>query len=148
MPTVQDVLEEKATKYVHTIVETASVLAAIKKMIQYRIGCLVVTRDDKTISGIIAERDVVRRMATVQQDLSQVPVGDVMTREVIVCTVEDSLNRVRSIMSTRWIRQMPVVDPDGKLLGIVSMGDVNAYQITKDNVEISFLHDYIEGKVR
>lgn len=148
MSTVKEVLAEKATTHVHRISESSSVLDAVKKMTRYRVGCLVVTREDMTVSGIIAERDVIRRIACVQQDLSQVPVNDVMTREVIVCTPADSVNTVRSIMSTQWIRQMPVVDADGRLLGIVSIGDVNAHLISKDDVEICFLHEYIEGKVR
>ena len=148
MSTVKDLLVEKATTHVHRISESSSVLEAVKKMTRYRVGCLVVTREDTTVSGIIAERDVIRRIACVQQDLTQIPVNDVMTREVIVCTPEDSVNTVRSVMSTQWIRQMPVVDRAGRLLGIVSIGDVNAHLISKDGVEISFLHDYIEGNVR
>jgi CBS domain-containing protein len=148
MPTVKDVLAEKATTHVHTIAETASVLDAVEKLNRFRIGCLVVTREDTTISGLIAERDVIRRIGGVQVDLSQVPVSDVMTREVIVCTPADSLNAVRSIMRTQWIRQLPVVDPGGKLLGIISLGDLNAFLISEEDVQISYLHDYIQGKVR
>ena len=62
MSTVNDVLAGKTTAYVHTIAETASVLDAVQAMNRYRIGCLVVTREDTTISGIIAERDVIRRI--------------------------------------------------------------------------------------
>jgi CBS domain-containing protein len=148
MPTVKDVLAEKETTHVHTIEETASVLDAVEKLNRFRIGCLVVTREDTTISGLIAERDVIRRIGGVQVDLSQVPVSDVMTREVIVCTPADSLNAVRSIMRTQWIRQLPVVDPGGKLLGIISLGDLNAFLISEEDVQISYLHDYIQGKVR
>jgi CBS domain-containing protein len=148
MPTVKDVLAEKATTHVHTIAETASVLDAVEKLNRFRIGCLVVTREDTTISGLIAERDVIRRIGGVQVDLSQVPVSDVMTREVIVCTPADSLNAVRAIMRTQWIRQLPVVDPGGKLLGIISLGDLNAFLISEEDVQISYLHDYIQGKVR
>jgi CBS domain-containing protein len=148
MPTVKDVLAEKETTHVHTIEETASVLDAVENLNRFRIGCLVVTREDTTISGLIAERDVIRRIGGVQVDLSQVPVSDVMTREVIVCTPADSLNAVRSIMRTQWIRQLPVVDPGGKLLGIISLGDLNAFLISEEDVQISYLHDYIQGKVR
>src|SRR3979411_2366619 len=125
MPTVKDVLAEKETTHVPTSEETASVLDAVENLNRFRIGCLVVTREDTTISGLIAERDVIRRIGGVQVDLSQVPVSDVMTREVIVCTPADSLNAVRAIMRTQWIRQLPVVDPGGKLLGIISLGDLN-----------------------
>jgi CBS domain-containing protein len=148
MSTVKDVLDGKASPHVHTIAETASVLDAVQAMNQYRIGCLVVTREDTTISGIIAERDVIRRIGCAQEDLSRVPVSDVMKREVIVCIPSDGLDAVRSVMRTQWIRQMPVVDPGGGLVGIISLGDLNAFMLSEGDVEITFLHDYIEGKVR
>ena len=148
MSTVKDVLAGKTTAHVHTIAETASVLDAVQAMNRYRIGCLVVTREDTTISGIIAERDVIRRIGCAQEDLSRVPVSDVMEREVIVCTPADGLDAVRSVMRTQWIRQMPVVDPGGGLVGIISLGDLNAFMLSEGEVEITFLHDYIEGKVR
>ena len=148
MSTVEDVLAGKASPHVHTIAETASVLDAVQAMNQYRIGCLVVTREDTTISGIIAERDVIRRIGCAQEDLSRVPVSEVMKREVIVCTPADGLDAVRSVMRTQWIRQMPVVEPDGGLVGIISLGDLNAFMLSEGEVEITFLHDYIEGKVR
>ena len=148
MSTVKDVLDGKTTPHVHTIAETASVLDAVQAMNEYRIGCLVVTREDTTISGIIAERDVIRRIGCAQEDLSRVPVSDVMEREVIVCTPADGLDAVRSVMRTQWIRQVPVVDPGGGLVGIISLGDLNAYMLSEGDVEITFLHDYIEGKVR
>jgi CBS domain-containing protein len=148
MSTVKDVLDGKTSPHVHTIAETASVLDAVRAMNRYRIGCLVVTSEDTTISGIIAERDVIRRIGSAQEDLSRVPVSDVMEREVIVCTPADGLDAVRSVMRTQWIRQMPVVDPGGGLVGIISLGDLNAYMLTEGDVEITFLHEYIEGKVR
>ena len=148
MSTVQDVLVGKTNPHVHTIAETASVLDAVRAMNQYRIGCLVVTREDTTIGGIIAERDVIRRLGCAQEDLSRVPVSDVMKREVIVCTPADRLDAVRSVMRDQWIRQMPAVDPGGRLVGIISLGDLNAYMLSEGHVEITFLHDYIEGRVR
>ena len=148
MSTVNEVLAGKTTPHVHTIAETASVLDAVQAMNEYRIGCLVVTREDTTISGIIAERDVIRRIGCAQEDLSRVPVSDVMKREVIVCTPADGLDAVRSVMRTQWIRQVPVVDPGGGLVGIISLGDLNAYMLSEEEVVITYMHDYIEGKVR
>ena len=148
MSTVKDVLDGKTTPHVHTIAETASMLDAVQAMNEYRIGCLVVTREDTTISGIIAERDVIRRLGCAQEDLSRVPVSDVMKREVIVCTPADGLDAVRSVMRTQWIRQVPVVDPGGGLVGIISLGDLNAYMLSEGEGVITYMHDYIEGKVR
>ena len=149
MSTVKDVLDGKASPHVHTIAETASVLDAVQAMNQYRIGCLVVTREDTTIiSGIIAERDVIWRIGSAQEDLSRVPVSDVMKREVIVCIPWDGLDAVRSVMRSQGVRPMPVGDPGGGRGGIISLGDLNAFMLSEGDVEITFLHDYIEGKVR
>ena len=114
----------------------------------YRLGCLVVIQEDRTVSGIISDQDVLRCVASTHEEFSKISVSDVMTTEVIVCHPADSLNTVRSIMHTQWLRQLPVVADDGKLLGIISLGDVNTYLITEEEVEIKFLHDYIEGRVR
>ncbi|MDH3716698.1 MAG: CBS domain-containing protein [Planctomycetota bacterium] len=147
MSTVHDILSVKGS-LVHTISGSSSVADAIKKMTDKQVGCLVVIRDDSSVSGIISERDVMRRLAAGQEDLSKLPVSDVMTAEVIVCTYSDGLNRVRSIMKTHWVRQIPVIAEDGKLLGIISIGDVNAYLIGEEETEIKYLHDYIHGHVR
>lgn len=147
MSTVKILLSDKSTA-VHTVSESATVLDAVKDMSMYRIGCLVVTREDGTISGIIAEQDVLRRMALEQEDISNLSVMDVMTTEVIVCSPADSLNTVRSIMKTHRLRQLPIVADDGRLVAIISMGDVNAHLITEEELEIKFLHDYIDGLVR
>ena len=143
MSTVKEILSAKGT-HVETISESADVLNAVKKMNAERIGCLVVTGDDDGVKGIVAERDILRRIATTQEDLSHVPVSQVMTRHVIVCRPTDRLNQMRSTMKTHWVRQIPVVDDEGKLQGIISIGDVNAFLIDEEDVEIKYLHDYIE----
>jgi CBS domain-containing protein len=103
----------------------------------------VVTREDAMVIGIVAERDVLQFIASAQQDLSLVPVSKVMTRNAIVCSPEDSLETARIIMKQHWVRQIPVIDGDGTLRGIVSIGDVNALSLTEDKIEIKYLHDYI-----
>ena len=147
MGTVNEILSAKGAQ-VQTISHSADVLSAVKKMNAKRIGCLVVTGDDNRVHGIIAERDILRRIATTSEDLSRVPVSQVMTRHVIVCQPTDRLNQLRSTMKSRWVRQIPVVDDHGNLQGIISIGDVNAFLIDEEDVEIKYLHDYIEGRVR
>ncbi len=97
---------------------------------------------------MITERDVLRRIATVANDLSDVAVGEVMTKRVIVCGLDDQIDKVRSIMKYRYVRQLPVVDDDGQVLGIVSLGDVSSYLIREEATEIKHLHEYIHGLVR
>ena len=147
MSKVRDVLSVKGDQ-VHTISETSSVLEAVKRMNNLKIGCLVVMGEGGVPKGMITERDVLSRIATVANDLSSVAVGEVMTKSVIVCGLDDQVDQVRSIMKNQSVRQLPVVAEDGKLLGIVSLGDVNSYLIGEEATEIKYLHDYIEGHVR
>ena len=147
MSRIREVLSAKGDQ-VHTISETSSVLEAVKRMHELNIGCLVVMGGGAAPNGMITERDVLRRIATVADDLSSVSVGEVMTKRVIVCGPNDQIDEVRSIMKHRYVRQLPVVDNVGQVLGIVSVGDVNSYQIREEATEIKHLHDYIHGQVR
>ena len=148
MPAVRDILAHKPSTTVHSIAAASSCLDAVKKMSQHRIGSLVVTDADGALAGIVTERDILWHVAAHPADLAAVPVGDMMTREVIVCAPEDDLNTIRSIFRTRYVRQVPVVGEDGGLLGIISIGDVNAFQVTESETTIRFMKDYIRGNVR
>ena len=147
MSRVREVLSIKGDQ-VHAISETSSVLEAVKKMHDLKLGCLVVMDDRAAPCGMITERDVLRRIATVANDLSDVAVGEVMTKAVIVCGLDDQIDKVRSIMKNQYVRQLPVVDDEGKVIGIVSLGDVNAHLIAEEATEIHHIHDYIQGRVR
>ena len=147
MSTVHDVLSAKGN-HVYTILETASVLDAVRSMIDKRVGCLVVTASDNVVHGLIAERDVLRRIAAAREDLGAVRVSEVMSKKVAVCSAGDELRTVRSIMKMQYLRQLPVVDGHGHLQGIISSGDVNGYLTDADDLEIKYLHDYIVGRVR
>ena len=147
MSRVREVLSIKGDQ-VHAISETSSVLEAVKKMHDLKIGCLVVMGENAAPCGMITERDVLRRIATVANDLSDVAVGEVMTKAVIVCGLDDQIDKVRSIMKNQYVRQLPVVDDEGKVIGIVSLGDVSAHLIAEEATEIHHLHDYIQGRVR
>ncbi|MBI3467721.1 MAG: CBS domain-containing protein [Planctomycetes bacterium] len=148
MPTVRDILAHKSDTTVHSIAAASSCLDAVKKMSQLRIGSLVVTGPDGALVGIVTERDILWHVVAHPADVAVVPVSDVMTRDVVVCTPEDDLNAIRSIIRSRYVRQVPVVSEDGNLLGIISIGDVNAFQITESETTIRFMTDYVRGDVR
>ena len=133
---------------VHTISETSSLLEAVRRMNDLKIGCLVVMGEGAAPCGMITERDVLRTIATVTNDLANIAVEEVMTKRVVVCGIDDRIDKVRSIMKNQYVRQLPVVDDDGKLSGIVSLGDVSACLIGEEAMEIKYLHDYIHGDVR
>lgn len=145
MPTVRDVLAEKGES-LHTIDDGATVLEATRKMNQHKIGALVVT-DDGRVAGIFTERDVLTRVVALEKSPREVRVGDVMTKDVICCCIEDDLDDVSAIMKKHRIRHVPVCDEGGKVHGIVSIGDVNAQYASNAEQTIHFLNDYIYGRV-
>jgi CBS domain-containing protein len=148
MNKVSHILDEKGTT-IHTICGNQSVLDAITKMDENQIGCLLVVAENGGLCGLISERDILRCFARNHtQDCLMMPLDQVMTTEVIVCKASDHIDAVRNLMKTKRIRQIPVIDDDGRLAGIVSIGDVSAHLIQEEECEITYLHEYIEGRVR
>ena len=145
MPTVLDVILSKGDT-VHSISPTESVIDAVHKMNQFKIGCLMVMDDQDHVAGIFTERDVLRRVIGDGRDVHKVTVGEVMTTDVICCCPSTDLDDVASIMKTRRVRHVPVCDDDGKLHGVVSIGDVNATYATTQEQTIHFLNEYIYGR--
>lgn len=144
MPTVLDVIRSKGD-VIHSISPTESVLDAVHKMNQFKIGCLMVMQNDQ-VMGIFTERDVLRRIIGEGRNVADVTVGEVMTSEVVCCRPETDLDDVSAIMKTRRVRHVPVCDDDGKLYGVVSIGDVNAFHATNQEQTIHFLNEYIYGR--
>lgn len=145
MPTVTDVLSTKDA-HLHTIDADATVLEATRLMNQHKIGALVVT-DGGRVSGIFTERDVLRRVVAEQALPAEVRVGQVMTRDVICVEPDTDLDEVSAIMKTRRVRHVPVCGPGGQVLGVISIGDVNAQYASNQAQHIHFLSDYIYGRV-
>src|SRR5690606_7294249 len=145
MPSVADILSNKGGD-IHTTRPDATVLDATRRMNQHQIGALVVMEADRVV-GIITERDVLRRVVAAERHPAQVLVGDVMTSKVICCSMQTDVDEVSTIMRDRRIRHLPVCDPKGNLLGLVSIGDVNAQHASTQEQTITFLNDYLYGWV-
>jgi CBS domain-containing protein len=145
MPTVHDVLSQKGST-IHCVSPRASVLEATQRMNQHKIGALVVG-DGEHISGIFTERDVLSRIVVPQRDPAKVTVGEVMTEKVICCTPDTDLDEASAIMKTRRVRHLPVCTEDGRLVGMISIGDINACYASNQEQTIHYLHDYIYGRV-
>lgn len=146
MAKVYDLLAAKEGP-VHTVAADASVLDATRLMNEHHIGSLVVTGDDREhVVGMFTERDVLQRIVAAGVDPAITRVADVMTEKVVCCTADHDLNDVRAILRNRNIRHLPVVAPDGKLVGLVSIGDLNAHSIQTGQVTIQYLEEYIYGR--
>ena len=144
MPTVLDVILSKGNT-VHSIGPAESVMDAVHKMNQFKIGCLMVMQQDQ-VMGIFTERDVLRRVIGEGRSVQDVTVGEVMTTDIVCCRPDTDLDDVSAIMKTRRVRHVPVCEEDGKLHGVVSIGDVNAYHATNQEQQIHFLNEYIYGR--
>jgi CBS domain-containing protein len=107
---------------------TADLAAAAKLLSTHRIGVLVVLDAGGGLVGILSERDIVRTMADVGSSVLQLPVAQVMTRNVSTCDVNDSISSVMDRMTKGKFRHMPVFDKD-RLAGLVSIGDALKWQI-------------------
>jgi CBS domain-containing protein len=121
-----------------TIPEVAKLLKA------KRIGAVVVTEADGALCGIISERDLARGLADHGADLLRMHVSDLMTREVSTCAPDDGIDRLMQQMTEGRFRHLPVVE-DGRMIGIISIGDVVKHRLQELEHEAHMLHDYISG---
>jgi len=144
---VTEILSAKSDpRTVHTIGCAATVIDATKLMNQKKIGALPVVNDKGRVAGMFTERDVLRRVVAQQRDPLTTRVRDVMTSPVAVCTVEHGIDEVRSMMRNKRIRHLPVVDGEQRLIGMISIGDLNAYLLRNGQIENQYMHEYIHGR--
>ncbi|MES0810599.1 CBS domain-containing protein [Roseibium sp. SCPC15] len=107
-----------------------------------KIGAVVVCAGDNSIQGIVSERDIVRVVGTQGASALSLPVSSVMTKEVVTCAEENSVNEVMARMTQGRFRHMPVVK-DGKLAGVISIGDVVKFKIAQVELEAEQMRSYI-----
>lgn len=103
--------------------------------------------DSGRVAGIFTERDVLRRVVAEQRDPSTSTVGEVMTVEVVCCHPDDDIDEISTLMQQKRVRHVPVCDASGRIMGMVSIGDVNAFHATHQEAHINFLSEYIYGRV-
>jgi len=143
MPHVDQILCRKDSR-VLSIGPRATVLDAAIMMNDHQIGALVVCESGRVV-GIITERDVLRRVVARRIDPVEVTVGQVMTHEVVCCTRDTKLDEARNLFMTRRIRHLPVVDRMGHVEGMISIGDLNAWQLDGQSATIHYLREYLYG---
>ncbi|MEX0319783.1 MULTISPECIES: CBS domain-containing protein [unclassified Ruegeria] len=142
---VQAILKSKATPGVFTVTSSATVTEVSKVLAEKRIGTVVVSDDDgQTASGILSERDIVRELAANGSGCLTEPVGNYMTRNVVTCTRQNTVQDILTTMTEGRFRHMPVVE-EGKLVGIVTLGDVVKAQLTELEMEKDALEGMIMG---
>jgi len=130
-------------KSVWTVGPETPVLEAIQVMADKHIGALPVMRDDELV-GIVSERDYARKVILLGRSSAETPVWQIMTSDVVTVSPEDMVHRCMEIMTERRIRHLPVVEK-GKLIGIISIGDLVKAVIEEQQQTITQLERYIAG---
>jgi CBS domain-containing protein len=139
---VKNILAGKGGNVV-TINPTADVISAAKLMAEQGIGAVVILGADHRIVGILSERDIMQALAEHGVAVLSEPVSQVMTREVKTCSEDDTTGDLMSRMTTGRFRHLPVVK-EGKLIGIVSIGDVVKSRVEEIDQETKTLREYIQ----
>ena len=145
MASALDILTQKG-RNVLSISPAATVLKAAQYMNEFKVGCLLVLHDDRLV-GLLSERDILTRVVALRRDPATTAVEDVMTTDLVCCREQTELDEARGVMKNRRIRHLPVVSEEGTLIGLISIGDLNAFQSTTQEKTIHMLHEYIYGYV-
>ena len=145
MHTIASVLSEKS-RAVHTFAPEATVLNAARQMNELHIGALVVTEGPRVL-GIFTERDVLNRVVAAQLEPAKTTVREVMTAPVVVCEPSATRADCRALMTARRVRHLPVVDR-GRLIGVVSIGDLLKDEGIEQAETINYLFEYMHGEWR
>ena len=138
---VADIIRLKGDD-VGTIAPSSTVSDAVSQLRSLGVGALVVSDDGETVDGILSERDIVRRLDSEGGSVLGQPVADLMTAEVVTCGPDDTLAELMGVMTERRIRHIPVLI-DGRLGGVVSIGDVVKGRLRELEEERRHLEDYI-----
>lgn len=140
---IAEILRAKGSGVQITTAET-SLKVAISTLASKRIGVLVVSRDGRSIDGILSERDIVRGLATESADFGAYTVADLMTSNVFTCAPVDTVASVMELMDEKRIRHVPVA-VDGELAGVVSIRDILNARLREAEAEQKEMAGYIAG---
>ena len=142
MATVKQFLESKENN-IWSISPEATVFEGLQVMADKNIGALLVTKDDK-LAGIFSERDYARKVILKGKASKDTTIGELMTREVVYITPENSLDECMALMSAKHIRHLPIIS-NGKLLGLLTLGDVVKQILSNQEFKIQEMEKYITG---
>lgn len=128
---------------IYTIEPTATLAAAAKLLSAHKIGVVIIRGAGGRLSGILSERDIVRAVSEHGAEALTVPVGQVMTRNVTTCGEDDSIADIMERMTTGKFRHVPVLK-NGKLIGLISIGDVVKQRVEEIERDADAMREYIQ----
>lgn len=137
---VAQILREKGNDII-SVKEDAAVSEVLGILKQHRIGAVMVMKDGD-VCGVLSERDIVRALPDKGAALLEEPANALMTRDVVFCSPSDDMESIMALMTENRIRHLPVQD-NGKLVGVVTIGDVVKHRIAESEHEAEALRSYI-----
>lgn len=137
---ISALLAKKGT-IVHSVCITATAQAAVDVMNEKRVGCIVV-RDGDRLAGVFTERDVLTRIVAAGKDPRTTPVTEVMSDQPLIVAPELTIDKAMALISEKRMRHLPIVE-DGRLLGLVSIGDINQWMVENLRFEAESLRSYV-----
>ncbi len=140
--TIRTILQTKGNQ-VFTTEPQEKLAVVVKQLVYHRCGSLLVCRGEELV-GIITERDILRASATEGYNLETTTVTELMTTDLVTGTLDDSISETMGLLTERRIRHLPILE-DGKLAGMISIGDVVKAQYAKLSIENHYLKSYIQG---
>jgi CBS domain-containing protein len=143
MKSAAQILKSKPGQTVETVTPSTSVYDAVKRMAEKNIGALLVM-EDVTIVGVITERDYARKIVLVGRSSKETPVRDIMTFPVMYVRPDQTNEECMALMTDNRVRHLPVMD-EGKLIGLISIGDLVKDIISEQKFIIDQLEHYIKG---
>jgi CBS domain-containing protein len=138
---VRQILDSKGP-FVATIAPSASLADVARSLADHGVGALVVSSDGQRIDGIVSERDLARAVARTGADALELPVAEAMTSDVSTCSPNDTVDTLMEVMTRERIRHLPVT-VNGKLAGIISIGDVVKHRVAELQTESQALQEYL-----
>lgn len=144
MQTAAQILKSKPHQSVHTIEPAASVYEAVKLMAEKNVGALLVVEHGKVV-GIVSERDYARKVVLLARSSKDTPLRDIMSSPVMYVHPEQTVDQCMALMTENRLRHLPVME-DGRLIGLVSIGDLVKATISEQQFIIEQLEHYISGQ--
>jgi CBS domain-containing protein len=143
MTTVSKILAAKGSQ-VWSVTPTTRLYEALKLMAEKDIGALLVLEEGEIV-GIISERDYARKVILEGKNSMIVPIGEIMTKDVLTITPSYTVEECMALMTNKHVRHLPVLDDDDQLSGLISIGDVVKEMISEQQFVIGQLENYIRG---
>lgn len=139
---LEQILREKGGQ-VYSVPESATLKEAADLLDSRKVGAMVILNEAGGVIGVISERDIVRNIARIGADALKCTVGEVMTRKVMTARARDTLESAMDLMTDRRIRHLPVVE-SGRLLGVISIGDLVKWRIAEAHAEVEAVRSFIQ----